>query len=129
MNDKLAWDIKGETFVDGSHLSDWEMVYQSPDWHWQYDTHEMTFEIYKHVGQFWKLYLGRYVLPGETEYTYDYGGVACRIMLVKYRSKARSPHSSMLKERGEEEWIRTNEYDPIIHSILKQGETLVEHHE
>lgn len=122
MKNKLSWLVKGEFFEDGSSFLEWNKIYQSPDWHWQYDTHEMTFAIYEHDGQFWKLYQARYVTPGENNYTYDYGGVACRMVLVKYFEKFGSPHSSMLKEKGEQEWIRTYEYDPKIHKVLKSGE-------
>lgn len=122
MNDKLPWAIEGKTFTDGSRLSDWETIYQSQDWHWQYDTHELTFVIYTHDGQYWKLYHVRYVEPGDKEYTYDYGGQACRVVLVKYLAQSRSPHSSALKKKGEEEWIRTDEYDSKIHIVLKAGE-------
>lgn len=122
MNDTLPWAVTGKTFKDGSLLSDWVKIYQSPDWHWQYDTHELTFAIYKHDGQYWKFYHARYVEPDADDYTYDFGGQACRMVLVEYLSQARSPHSSMLKKRGEEEWIRTYEYDPALHQVLKAGE-------
>ena len=122
MNDKLPWAIKGKTFKDGSRLSDWVMIYQSPDWHWQYDTHELTFAIYAHDGQYWKLYHARFVEPGAEEYAHDYGGQACRVVLVEYLAQSRSPHSSMLKKMGEQEWIRTDEYDAKIHKVLKAGE-------
>ena len=122
MNDTLPWAVKGKTFRDGSQLSDWVKIFQSPDWHWQYDTHELSFRIYEHDGQYWKLYHARFVEPGAHEYTYDYGGQACRMVLVENLSQARSRHSSMLKKKGEEEWIRTYEYDPKIHNVLKAGE-------
>ena len=122
MNDTLPWTIKGKTFIDGSQLSDWVKIYQSPDWHWQYDTHELSFAIYEHDGQYWKLYHARFVEQGAEDYTYDYGGQACRMVLVEYLSSARSPHSSMLKKKSNEEWIRTYEYDPEIHKVLKVGE-------
>ena len=44
------------------------------------------------------------------------------MVLVEYLDQARSPHSSMLKRRGEEEWVRTCEYDPTLHKVLKAGE-------
>jgi len=122
MSDVLSWAIEGESFEDGSLLSDWVGIYQSPDWHWQYDTHELTFSIYAHDGQYWKLYHVRYVEPGDDHYTCDYGGIACRMVLVEYLARAGSPHSSMLKRKGEEEWVRTYEYDPRIHKVLKTGE-------
>ncbi len=122
MKDKLAWAIKGETFEDGSRLADWVKVYQDSDWHWQYDTHDMTFAIYEHDGQYWKLYHARYVNIGEKDYTYDFGGVACRAVEVEYLDTARSPHSSMLKQKGDLEWIRTYEFDPAIHDVIRAGE-------
>ena len=122
MNDTLLWLVKGKTFTDGSQLSDWVKIYQSPDWHWQYDTHELTFAIYEHDGQYWKLYHARFVQDGNDKYSYGFGGQACRMVLVEYLSKTRSPHSSMLNKKGDEEWIRTYEYDPMIHKILKVGE-------
>lgn len=122
MSDKLPWAIEGKSFKDGSQLSNWEMIYQSPDWHWQYDTHELTFAIYAHDGQYWKLYQARYVEPDADHYTYDYGGIACRMVLVEYLAQAGSPHSSILKRKGEAEWIRTDEYDARIHKVLKAGE-------
>ena len=122
MKDKLPWTIKGEAFEDGSRLADWRKVYQNTDWHWQYDTHEMTFAIYEHDGQYWKLYHVRYVDVGEKAYTYGFGGVACRAVEVEYLGTARSPHSSTLKQKGDLEWIRTYEYDPAIHKVVRAGE-------
>ena len=122
MKDKLGWLIKGVQFKDGSYLKDWKTIFQSPDWHWQYDTHEMTFSIYEHDGQFWKLYHARYAKPGDQTYTYDFGGVACRMVLVKYLVTSGSPHTSMLMQKGEQEWIRTYEYNPSIHQVLISGE-------
>lgn len=122
MKDKLPWNVEGETFADGSRLANWVKVYQSSEWHWQYDTHEMTFAIYAHDGQYWKLYRVRYVNAGEKAYTYGFGGVACRAVEVEYLDTARSPHSSMLKQAGDLEWIRTYEYDPAIHRLVRAGE-------
>jgi len=122
MSNILSWAIEGKTFKDGSSLSDWIKIYQSPDWHWQYEGFELSFTIYEHDGQYWKLYHSRYVEPNDNDYTYDYGGQACRMLLVEYCTQCRSPHTSMLKCEGEEEWIRTYEYDPGIHKILKAGE-------
>ena len=122
MNDKHPWAVKGQTFVDGSALTDWVKVYQYPDWHWQYDNHELSFAIYQHDGQYWKLYQARFAQQGLDHYSYDYGGLACRMVLVDYRVQARSPHSSILINKGEEEWIRTYEYDPAIHRVLIAGE-------
>ncbi len=122
MKDKLAWNVVGESFADGSRLADWRKVYQSGDWHWQYDTHEMTFAVYAHDKQFWKLYHARYVNPGDDRYTYDFGGVACRVVEVEYLATARSPHSAMLKKTGDLEWIRTYEFDPAIHRVVRAGE-------
>jgi hypothetical protein len=122
VKDKLAWTVKGETFEDGSRLADWLKVYQSSDWHWQYDTHEMTFAIYEHDGQYWKLYHARHVSLGENKFTYGFGGVACRAVEVAYLDTTRSPHSSMLKQKGELEWIRTYEFNPAIHKVIRSGE-------
>ena len=122
MKDKLAWAIKGETFEDGSRLADWVKVYQDSDWHWQYDTHEMTFAIYEHDGQHWKLYHSRHVNVGDNKYTYGFGGVACRVIKVEYLDTARSPHSSMLKQKDDLEWIRTYEFNPVIHKVFQLGE-------
>jgi hypothetical protein len=122
LNDTLSWSVIGKTFKDGSHLSDWVEIYQNPYWHWQYDTHELSFTIYQHDGQYWKLYHARYVEPGDNEYTLDFGGQACRMVLVEYLCKARSPHTSMLKQKKEKEWVRTYEYCPSIHKVLKAGE-------
>ncbi len=60
MSDTLKWRIRGELFEDGSRMSDWRKVEQS-DWQWQYDTHELTFDIYEHDGDYWKLYRARWV--------------------------------------------------------------------
>ena len=122
MTDKLAWQDRGRSFVDGSRLADWKKVFQSERWHWQYDTHELTYAIYAHDGQFWKLYHSRYVEPGRLEYTQGYGGVACRVVEVRYTTLARSPHSSLLKSPGDLEWIRTSEFDSRIHELVRAGE-------
>ena len=123
MNDKLAWAIEGQTFADGSQLANWVKIYQSAQWHWQYDTHEMTFGIYRYDGQYWKLYQIRYVKPGEDDYSYGYGGVACRVVEVAYQATTRSPHSSMLKQKGDLEWIRTYEFDSSIHKVIRAAKT------
>ena len=47
-------------FEDGSRLRDWTRIESSP-WHWQYDTHELAFDIYEHAGGYWKLYRTRSV--------------------------------------------------------------------
>ncbi len=59
MSDTLRWKIPGETFEDGTKLTDWKKIESSP-WHWQYDTHELAFDIYEHAGQYWKLYHSRW---------------------------------------------------------------------
>jgi hypothetical protein len=123
MKNKLNWAVRGKTFTDGSALLDWVKVYQSPDWHWQYDTHELSFAIFQHDGQYWKLYQARFVKEGLEHYFYDYGGLACRMVLVNYREQARSPHSSLRIKKGDAEWIRTYEYDPAIHTVLIAGES------
>ena len=122
MRDTLQWAVRGESFEDGSRLADWIKVEESGTWDWQYDTHEMTFAIYWHDGQYWKLYRARYVLDGETDYTYDFGGQACRMALVEYRTRARSPHSAKLMQPGDREWVRTYEVDEAIHRVLRAGQ-------
>jgi len=123
MHEKLAWAQMGETFVDGSRLQDWQKIFQSEIWHWQYDTHELTFAIYAHDGQFWKLYRSRQVAPASAEYVYAYGGVACRMLEVRYLVAGRSPHSALLKVPGDLEWIRTAEYNSAQHEVVRAGET------
>jgi hypothetical protein len=121
MADTLQWRIRGENFEDGSSLADWIKVAESGVWHWQYDTHELTFDIYEHDGQYWKLYRARFVPDGANEYAYDFGGQACRMALVRYRARAKSPHSNRPMEAGAEEWVRTYEVDEAIHDVLKAG--------
>ncbi len=120
MNNTLQWRVKGELFEDGSRLSDWQKIEQS-NWQWQYDTHELAFDIYEHEGDYWKLYRARSVPEGGTEYVNDFGGQACRMMLVEYHAKARSPHSRRLMHPCDLEWVRTYEYDDSIHRIVKAG--------
>ncbi|NIA70771.1 hypothetical protein HBA54_19405 [Pelagibius litoralis] len=122
MTETLQWTEPGKTFSDGSKLSDWIKTEDSGIWHWQYDTHEMTFSIYEHDGQYWKLYLARWVPEGASDYEYGYGGQACRMVLVSYRDKGRSPHSSRLMAAGDVEWIRTYEFDAKRHRLVKAGE-------
>lgn len=123
MTDTLQWADRAQTrFSDGSHIADWELIHQSDQWHWQYDTHELTFAIYRHDGQFWKLYQARFVEPGDDRYSYGYGGQACRMVEVEYLRRCRSPHSKMLKESGAQEWIRTYEFDPSAQRVLRAGE-------
>ena len=59
MSETLKWRLKGELFEDGSRLSDWQKIQQS-DWQWQYDTHELAFDIYEHDGDYRKLYRARW---------------------------------------------------------------------
>ena len=119
MTDTLQWDVPGVSFADGSRLAtDWRKVAESGEWHWQYDTHELTFEIYSHAGNYWKLYRARYVPDGQDRWEYGYGGQACRVALVRYLRRAKSPHSAVLKQKGEEEWVRTYEVDPSIHQRI-----------
>ena len=122
MTNTLQWRIHGVSFEDGSPLAeDWRKIYESPEWHWQFDTHEMSFAIYEHDGQYWKLYRARFVPDGADDYAYEYGGQACRVALVRYRRRARSPHSSRLMAEGAEEWVRTTEVDEELHEVLKVG--------
>ena len=122
MTDTLQWRVRGVSFEDGSRLAeDWRKVDESPDWHWQYDTHELSFAIYEHDGQYWKLYRARFVADGDSAYTYDFGGQACRMALVRYRRRAKSPHSSRLMAAGAEEWVRSYEVDEELHEVLLAG--------
>lgn len=122
MKNTLRWRIPGQEFEDGSQLSDWKKVDISP-WHLQVERdYEMTFDIYEYDGQFWKLYQGRWVIEGTTAYMYRYGGQACRVTRVAYRMKARSPHSGLLKQRGDLEWVRVYEVDERIHAVIKAGQ-------
>ena len=121
MTDTLQWAERGLSFSDGSRLADWVKIEESGVWHWQYDTHELTFDIYEHDGQYWKLYRARFVPEGEGDYAYGFGGQACRMALVEYKEQARSPHSSKLMRRGDREWVRTYEVDEAIHTVLKAG--------
>ncbi len=120
MSDTLKWRVRGELFEDASQLSDWQKIEQSA-WQWQYDTHELTFDIYEHDGDYWKLYRARWLLEGATEYAYDFGGQACRMVLVEYQTTVRSPHSHKLMQVGDFEWVRIYEYDESIHELIKAG--------
>ncbi len=120
MTDTLQWQVHGEAFEDGSRLADWTKIETGP-WHWQYDSHELSFGIYEHDGQYWKLYHARWVPQGGAEYDYGFGGQACRIVLVEYSSRARSPHSARLMQSGDLEWVRTYEVDEAIHRVIKAG--------
>ncbi len=121
MKNTLGWCVPGTTFEDGSKLEDWVKIYESGQWHWQYDTHELNFDVYQHDGQFWKLYRIRTVPFGGSEYTYEFGGVACRMSLVKYKFKTRSPHSSRLMVQDDQEWVRVYEVDSSIHTVIRTG--------
>ncbi len=121
MSSTLQWRVKGELFEDGSRLSDWRKIEQS-EWQWQYDTHELAFDIYEHDGDYWKLYRARWVPEGAAEYVHDFGGQACRMVLVEYRATARSPHSRRLMQSGDLEWVRTVEYDDSIHRTVNAEE-------
>lgn len=122
MSDTLQWRRRGLDFEDGSRLTeDWQLVYESDRWDWQYDTHELSFSIYAHDGQFWKLYRAPFVPEGGADYDYGFGGQACRMALVRYRPRAKSPHSSRLMAQGSEEWVRTYEVDLALHEVLRQG--------
>ncbi|MEM7025359.1 MAG: hypothetical protein AAF637_22630 [Pseudomonadota bacterium] len=121
MRDTLQWAIHGKSFEDGSLLRDWVKIEDSGVWHWQYDTHELSFSIYRHDGQYWKLYQVRHVPDGAAHYAYGFGGQACRMALVAYRAMARSPHSHRLMREDEREWVRTYEVDLAIHRVLQAG--------
>ncbi len=120
MRNTLKWRIPGEVFEDGSRLADWRMIETRP-WLWQYDSHELSFDIYEHDGQYWKLYRARFVPEGTTEYAHDFGGQACRMALVEYKRRARSPHSSKLMEGGDREWVRIYEVDESSHNVVRAG--------
>ena len=122
MNDTLQWAVRGQSFKDGSRLEDWRKVDEDGVWHWQYDTHELTFDIYEHDGQYWKLYRARFVPDGATDYSYQFGGQACRMAEVQYRMAARSPHSNRLMRPRDREWVRTYELDKAIHTVIRAGE-------
>lgn len=122
MTDTLQWRHRGIDFSDGSRLADdWQLIEESGEWHWQYDTHELSYAIYEHDGQYWKLYRARFVPDGDDAYAYDYGGQACRMALVQYKRRAKSPHSSRLMAEGSEEWVRTCEVDRTLHDVVRAG--------
>ena len=121
MKDTLGWAVRGDAFEDGSKLRDWVKIDEGGVWHWQYDTHELTFDIYEHDGHYWKLYRARFVPEGGQDYAYGFGGQACRMALVEYKARARSPHSAKLMQNGDREWVRTYEVNEAIHTIVKAG--------
>ncbi|MEO1352447.1 MAG: hypothetical protein AAFW84_27220 [Cyanobacteria bacterium J06635_15] len=119
MKNTLRWRVPGQEFEDGSQVTDWKKIDISA-WHLQVESdYEMTFDIYAHDGQFWKLYQARWVVEGTTEYLYRYGGQACRVVQVAYKTKARSPHSGLLKQRGDLEWVRAYEVNDHLHTVIK----------
>ena len=119
MRDKLAWSEVGVGFEDGSRLSEWRLV-DSGAWQWQYDTHELRFDIYAHGGAFWKLYRIRSAAPGSDAYQEGFGGVACRVAYVEYRRRSGSPHSRLLMQAGDREWVRVGEIEPELHEVVKE---------
>lgn len=122
MKNTLRWRVPGHEFEDGSKVIDWSKI-ESSTWQLQVESgYEMTFDIYEHDGQFWKLYQGRWVVEGTTEYQYRYGGQACRMTQVEYKIQARSPHSGLLKEAGDLEWVRVYEVDERIHTVIQAGQ-------
>ncbi len=125
MRNQLAWKIPGETFEDDSRIADWKKIASFP-WQWQYDTHELAFDIYEHDGGYWKLYRARSAQPGADGYQTSFGGQACRMTLVEYRRRTGSPHSRLLKEPGELEWVRVEEVDLAIHRPIMGGESTPE---
>ncbi len=120
MTDTLKWRVRGQVFEDESTLSNWAKIESSP-WQWQFDNHELAFDIYEYAGQYWKLYRARWVPEGTTEYAYGYGGQACRMSQVESKKRARSPHSGLLKEAGDLEWVRTYEVDEDLHRVVRAG--------
>ena len=121
MKNTLQWKIPGQEFEDGSLVTDWKKIENTP-WHLQIESqYEMTFDIYEHDGQFWKLYQARWVIEGSTRYLYRYGGQACRMAQVQYRQIVRSPHSGLLKQAGDLEWVRVYEVDKRIHQVIRIG--------
>lgn len=121
MPEKLGWKIRGEQFEDGSLLEDWIKIEESGAWHWQYDTHELTFDIYEYNGCFWKLYRVRYPSKTRDSYQYDYGGQACQVVLVAYRHRISSPHSNKVMQPGDLEWIRVGELDPAHQTVIRRN--------
>ena len=122
MKNTLRWRVPGREFEDRSQLSDWQKIESNP-WHLQFESnYEMTFDIYQHNGQYWKLYRGRWVIEDSNEYVYSYGGQVCRVTQVEYTTRSRSPHSGLLKEAGDLEWVRVSEVDRQIHYIVKAGQ-------
>ena len=123
MKNTLRWRIPGQEFEDGSQVDDWHKIESSP-WHLQFESnYEMTFDIYEHAGQYWKLYQARWVTEGSNEYVYRYGGQACRMTQVEYITRSRSPHSGLLKEVGDLEWVRVYEVEERIHYVVKTGQS------
>lgn len=122
MSDTLAWIETGVRFRDGSLLDDWEEIYRDETWHWQYDTHALSYSIYKHDGQFWKLYRVRYARPGDKGYVYSYGGQACRMVQVEFTENAVSGHDNCVMGKGAQQWIRTYEFDSRVMKPLTVGE-------
>ncbi len=114
----MHWRIRGREFEDGSPLSSWIKI-EGSSWIPQIGGCELSFNIYKHDGHFWKLYVTRWKLDGRAESEYTYGGRACRVAQVKYRASAKSPHSGVEKARGELEWVRVEEVDPEIHAVVR----------
>ena len=118
---KMQWLIKDHSFEDGSHLTDWTKIEGSP-WIPQIEGHELSFDIYKHDNQFWKLYIARWKAKGKPGLTYSYGGQACRMAQVQYKKETLSPHSGVQKVAGDIEWVRVEEVDGNIHRVLRKGE-------
>ena len=85
LKDKMHWAVKDQVFEDGSMVQEWEKIEGSP-WIPQDEGYELSFDIYRHHDQFWKLYIARWIPEGAAEYAYAYGGVACRIAEVRYKT-------------------------------------------
>lgn len=118
--DKLPWLVPNEVFLDGSKIQDWRKIESYP-WTAQNQGHDLSFDIYEHDGQFWKLYRARAKTADGRRGSCFYGGQACRMAEVRYTTEAVSPHSFQQKRKGEVEWVRVEEVDAAIHEILRRG--------
>ncbi len=120
VRNKMRWRIKDHEFEDGSTLANWTKI-EGSSWLPQEEGYELSFDIYEHDGQFWKLYIARWKAEDQSKYAYSYGGVACRMAQVAYKKQALSPHSGVEKPGGELEWVRVEEVDNAIHQVIRKG--------